>query len=110
MEPEIMPPDQPDQDAGLAGIHVRLAHVRSLGVFGALLALLTMLAAVSFGLLMLFGKALAAALIVKLLWPLVFGPEFTRWVFGADSASFLKLFLLMVLISTLAKILLPRRK
>ena len=107
MEPEILPPDQ---DAGLSGIRVRMAHVKSLGVFGALLALLTMGAAVGVGLLIMFGKALAAALIVKLLWPRLFSPELTLWVFGSDSAPFWKLFVLLALVQALAKALLPRRR
>ena len=104
MEPEIIPPGP---DAGFEGVRVRVAHVKSLGVIGALLALLTMGAAVGFGLLMLFGRSLLAALVVVALWPHVFSPEFTRWVFGADSAPFWKLFLLVVILGTLAKALRP---
>lgn len=104
VEPEIVPPGS---DAGFDGVRVRMAHVKSLGIIGALLALLTMGAAIGFGLLMLFGRSLLAALVVSLLWPFVFSPEFTRWVFGAEHAPFWKLFLLMVLIGTLAKALLP---
>ena len=104
MEPEIIPPGR---DAGFEGIRVQVAHVKSLGVIGALLALLTMAAAVGFGLLMLFGRSLFAALAVVAIWPHVFGPDFTQWVFGAPHASFWKVFLLMVLISALLKALLP---
>jgi hypothetical protein len=103
-EPEIIPPHE---DAGFSGARVSMAHVKSLGVIGALLALLTMGAAVGFGLLMLFGKALVAALIVKLLWPLVFGPEFTQIVFGSQTVPFFKLFLLLAAGSVIAKMLWP---
>jgi len=104
MEPEILPPGP---DAGFEDVRVRVAHVKSLGLIGALLALLTMGAAVGFGLLMLFGRALLAAAVVVLLWPYVFSAEFTRWVFGADSAPFWKVFLLMVILGTLARALRP---
>jgi hypothetical protein len=104
VEPEIIPPHE---DAGIAGVRVSMAHVKSLGVIGALLALLTMGAAVGFGLLMLFGRSLLAAAVVVLLWPYIFSAEFTRWVFGADSVSFWKVFLLMVILGTLVKTLRP---
>lgn len=104
MEPEILPPGP---DAGFEGVRVRVAHVKSLGLVGALLALLTMGAAVGFGLLMLFGRSLLAAVVVVVLWPFVFSPEFTLWVFGAESAPFWKVFLLMVILGTLAKTLRP---
>ena len=109
-EPEIIPPHQ---DAGISGIRVSVSHVKSLGLGGALLALLTMGAAVGFGLLMLFGRSLLAAAVVVLLWPYIFSADFTRWVFGADKAPFWKVFLLLVILGTLAKALWPtewRRK
>ena len=102
IEPEIVPDSE-----SFEGVRVRMAHVKSLGIVGAVLALLTMTAALGFGLLMLFGRSLLAAVAVYAIWPFVFAPEFTRWVFGADHAPFWKLFLLMVLIGTLAKALLP---
>ena len=89
------------------GIRVKVAHVRSLGLIGAFLAMMTMLAALSFGFLMLFGKALLASALVKLLWPAVFSVEFTKWVFGSDAVPFYKVFLLMILGSVVAKILRP---
>ena len=110
VEPEII---SPHQDAGISGVRVSVAHVKSLGVIGALLALLTMGAAVGVGLLMLFGRSLLAAAVVVLLWPFIFSAEFTRWVFGAETAPFWKAFLLMVILGTLAKTLRPtawRRK
>ncbi len=85
----------------------RVAHVRSLGLVGAFLALMTMLAAIGFGFLMLFGKALLAAALVKLLWPAVFSAEFTQVVFGAHSVPFWNVFLLMILGSVVAKMLRP---
>ncbi len=107
-EPEILPPGGDAEDAGFSGVRVRLAHVKSLGIAGALLALLTMAAARSFGLLMLFGRSLLAAAAVYVFWPYLFSPTFTQWVFGADRAPFLKLFVLLALAGTLAKMLLPR--
>jgi hypothetical protein len=89
------------------GIKVKVAHVRSLGIVGAVLAGLTMLAALGFGLLMLFGKALLASLLVWLIWPAVFGPELTQIVFGAQTVPYWKIFLLMVLGSVVAKMLRP---
>ena len=88
-------------------MRVKIAHVRSLGLAGAVLGLLTMAVAFCFGLLMLFGKALLAAALVKLLWPAVFSPEFTAWVFGAASVPYWKVFLLMVAGSVVAKLLRP---
>ncbi|MBI4371933.1 MAG: hypothetical protein HY552_06525 [Elusimicrobia bacterium] len=102
MEPEIIPPGP-----GFEGVRVRVAHVRSLGFLGAFLALMTMLAAVGFGLLMLFWRALLAAAVTAILWPHVFSREFTLWVFGAERAPFWKMFLLMALLGTLAKALRP---
>ena len=89
------------------GIKVKVAHVRSLGLLGAFLAMMTMLAAVGFGLVMLFGKALLASLLVWALWPVVFGQEFTLVVFGTQSVPFWKVFLLMILGSVVAKMLRP---
>jgi hypothetical protein len=108
-EPEILPPNGSDahDDAGFAGVRVKVAHVRSLGIAGAVLALLTMAAAVGFGLLMLFGRALLAAAVIYFVWPYVFSPTFTQWVFAADHAPFWKLFLLTVLAGMLAKAVLP---
>ncbi len=89
------------------GIKVKVAHVRSLGLIGAFLAMMTMLAAIGFGLLALFGKALLAAALVKALWPLVFNAEFTKWVFGSESVPYWKVLLLMVSGSVVAKLLRP---
>ena len=100
-----MPPSSSGPD--FERVRVRMAHVRSLGLIGGLLAMLTLLAAVGVSLLMLFGKALAAALLVKLLWPSVFSTEFTLWVFGSESVPFWKAFLLLAAGSIVAKMLRP---
>ena len=105
MEPEILPSSETGPD--FEGVRVRMAHVRSLGLIGAVLAMLTLLAAVGVSLLMLFGKALFATVLVKVLWPFVFSAEFTRWVFGCESVPFLKVFLLLAAGSVVAKMLRP---
>jgi len=84
-----------------------VAHVRSLGVIGAILALMTMIAAIGFGLLALFGKALLAAALIKLLWPALFSPEFTQIVFGTPAVPYWKVFILLVLGGVVAKMLRP---
>lgn len=73
---------------------VKLTHLRALGLFGTVMALLTMLAAFGFGFLVLFGTTLLSAAVIALLWPVVFSPQFTAWVFGTPRAPFWKLFLL----------------
>ena len=85
---------------------MRVTHVKELGIVGAFLAGLTTLAAIGVGLLMLFGRSLLAAAVVTLLWPFIFSPEFTLWVFGSQAAPFWKLFLLMVIVGTLGRTLL----
>jgi len=97
--------DERPQD--FEGVKVRVAHVRSLGLVGAFLALMTMMAAIGFGFVMLFGKALIASLLVWALWAAVFSAEFTQVVFGAQSVPFWKIFLLMILGSVVAKMLRP---
>jgi hypothetical protein len=89
------------------GIKVKSAHMRLPGFIGAFLAMMTMLAAIGFGVLALFGKALLAALLVKALWPLVFSIEFTKWVFGSEAVPYWKVLLLMVAGSVIAKLLRP---
>ncbi|MBI4061960.1 MAG: hypothetical protein HY403_11060 [Elusimicrobia bacterium] len=105
LEPEVMAPGGRAGD--FEGVKIRVAHARSLGLVGAFLALMTMLAAVGFGFVMLFGKALLAAALVDLLWPAVFSAEFTQIVFGTRSVPFWKVFLLMVLGGVVAKMLRP---
>ena len=87
---------------------VRLKGVRVLGVFGTFLAILTMLAAFGFGLLVFFGTTLVAAGLVRVLWPHIFSPEFTSWVFGSPHARFWKLFLLFFAAGAVLKLF--RRK
>jgi hypothetical protein len=82
---------------------VRLQHVRVLGVVGTLLALLTMAAAFSLGMMMLFGTTLLCATTATLLWPAIFSPEFTQWVFGAPQVSFWKLFVLFLAAGAILK-------
>ena len=98
-------PDQTGPE--FEGIKVKVAHVRSLGLIGAFLAMMTMLAAIGFGLIALFGKALLAAALIKLLWLALFSPEFTLIVFGTPAVPYWKVFLLMVLGSVVAKMLRP---
>ena len=87
VEPEVLGPEG-------APSTVRVGRVQALGVVGAVLAMLTMAAALGFGLLVLFGTTLAAAALAALVWPWIFSPEFTQWVFGEPKVSFWKLFLL----------------
>ena len=89
---------------------VRLTHVRALGIFGTLLAILTMFAAVGVGFVAFFATHLLAAALVYVAWPLVFSADFTRWVFGAPHASFWKFFLVFLVAGTVAKVLKIRRK
>jgi hypothetical protein len=105
VEVEVMEPDQQFRQSG-----PRLAHVRVLGVFGTLLALLTMVAAAGVGFLAFFGTTLLAAALVALTWPLIFSADFTNWVFGAARAPFWKLFLLFLVAGTVSKLLGLRRK
>ena len=63
---------------------------------GVVLALLTMLAAGGVMFLVLFGTPFVSAAAVFALWPRIFSPEFTQWVFGAEQVSFWKLFLLFL--------------
>jgi len=100
IEAEVIPPE-----AGPEGPKLRMHGMRGLGLFGTLLALLTMLAALGFGFLAFFGKILVAALLVRLVWPLVFGPEFTRWVFGSAPLPFWKLLLLFVTVGAVVALL-----
>ena len=75
---------------------VKVTHVRALGLFGTALAILTMFAAVGVGFMALFGTTVLAALLAKLLWPLIFSVEFTKFVFGSEIVPFWKLFVLFL--------------
>lgn len=85
-EPELVE-DAPEREP-------RYRQLRAVGLFGALVALFTMFAALGVGLMALFGTTLLSAFVVWLMWPLVFSEAFTEWVFGEPSAAFWKLFLL----------------
>ena len=98
------------QDPSRAQPGVRLTHVRALGLFGTLLAILTMFAAVGVGFVAFFATALIAAAVVALAWPLIFSPEFSLWVFSAPRAPFWKLFLLFMVAGTVKKLFGLRRK
>ena len=103
MQVEVLPP-RPEAEPR---VKVRVAGVRTLGVLGTLLALMTMLAAFGFGMLILFGKTLLAAAIVKLLWPAIFSSEFTSWVFGSQSVPFFKVFLLLMAAGMVVRLFRP---
>jgi hypothetical protein len=100
VEAEILPPAHEPR------IHV--AGARAPGWFGAVLALLTVAAAFTVGFLALFGRALFAAIIVFLIWPLLFSPEFTGWVFGAPRVVFWKILVLFLAADLIAKLFLRR--
>lgn len=106
MEAEVVRPDHEHQEPP----RVRLAHVGTLGLFGTAMALLTMFAALGVGMLVLFGTTLISALAVWLLWPRVFSPEFTQWVFGTPSVQFWKLFVLFLAAGAIIKMFRPLRK
>ena len=99
MDVEVLSPDEQRQheSESFETPHVRLTHVRALGLAGTALALMTMLAAVGVGFLALFGTTLAAALGAWALWPLIFSPQFTAFVFGSARAPFWKLFVLFLI-------------
>lgn len=88
MEVEVLPPPRASR--------FRVEAAKTLGPLGTLLALLTMAAAVGFGLLAFFGRIILASAVVTLTWPLVFTPEFTLRVFGQPRVSFSKMFLLLL--------------
>ncbi len=99
VEPEILGPG-----SGEPAARVRIQGVKVLGIFGAMLAVLTMFAAFGVGLLVLFGTTLISAALVTLLWPRIFSPEFTQWVFGAPNVQFWKLFLIFLAFGTVLKL------
>ncbi len=99
-EVEVLPPRQEPPFHG-AGIHAP-------GWLGAILALLTMTAAFSVGFLALFGKTLAAALAVWLVWPLLFSQRLTAWVFGAERVIFWKILVLFLLVDVVMRLLFRR--
>jgi hypothetical protein len=98
VEAEVVIPEQEDRPQAY------LAHIRALGFFGALLAVLTMLAAFGVGFLVLFGTTLISTAIVYAAWPFIFSPQFTQWVFGGEHVSFLKIFLLFLAVGLIVKL------
>ncbi|MCX5797669.1 MAG: hypothetical protein NTY77_19435 [Elusimicrobia bacterium] len=100
VEAEIMPPQHEPR------IHV--AGARAPGWFGAVLALLTVAAAFAVGFIALFGRTLVAALIASLVWPLVFSPDFTAWVFGAQRVVFWKIVVLFLAVDVISRLFLRR--
>lgn len=79
----------------------------TLGFLGIALALLTMLTAAGVGFVVLFGRTLLSALVTMVLWPFIFSPQFTQWVFGAPRAEFRKLFLLYLTLAIIVKLFRP---
>lgn len=66
----------------------------SLPFFGALFAGTTVLAAAAVMGLMLFGKVLLISAVLTWVWPRVFSPDFTAWVFGTATVPYWKILLL----------------
>ena len=100
MDVEVLPPDQNYYEEPP---RARFVHLRAPGIFAPILAILTMLAAATFGFFFLFGTTVAAALAAYVAWPLVFTPQFTQWAFGEPRASFWKLFLLFLAVGFIVK-------
>ena len=100
VEAEIMPPEHEPR--------VHVAGARAPGWFGAVLALLTVAAAFVVGFMALFGRSVVAALITFLVWPWLFSPEFTAWVFGAQRVIFWKILLLFLAVDVIARLFLRR--
>ena len=91
-------------------VRPRLTHVKTLGLIGAALAILTTFPALGFTLVLLFGTTLACALLVWAVWPAVFSAEFTRWTFGTPYAPLWKLFVLFLAAGSIMKLFRPLRK
>jgi hypothetical protein len=100
VEAEIMPPEHEPR------IHV--AGARAPGWFGAVLALLTVAAAFAVGFMALFGRTLVAAIVASLVWPRLFSPEFTAWVFGARRVVFWKILVLFLAVDVIARLFMRR--
>jgi len=100
VEAEILPPEHEPR--------VHVAGARAPGWFGAGLALLTVAAAFSVGFMALFGRTLFAAVLASLVWPWVFSPEFTAWVFGAPRVAFWKILVLFLALDVIARLFLRR--
>jgi hypothetical protein len=100
VEAEILPPEHEPR--------IHFAGARAPGWFGAVLALLTVAAAFTVGFLAVFGRALVAAVVLYLVWPLLFSPEFTAWVFGAQRVLFWKILVLFLAVDVIARLFLRR--
>ena len=100
VEAEIVSPEPEEVQPGL-----RFTQVRAIGVLGTFLAILTMFAAVGVGFLALFGTTLASAGLIWLIWPYLFTPAFTAWVFGKPQVEFWKLFVLFLAVGALVKLI-----
>ena len=100
VEAEILPPEHEPR--------VHVAGARAPGWLGAVLALLTVAAAFAVGVMAVFGRALVAAVVLFLVWPLLFGPEFTAWVFGAPRVVFWKILVLFLAVDMIARLFLRR--
>ena len=65
-------------------------------------------AAFAVGFMALFGRTLVAARVATVVWPVLFSPEFTGWVFGAPRVVFWKILVLFLAVDVLARLLLRR--
>ena len=45
----------------------------------------------------IFGKIIILSAAATLLWPVIFSPEFTLWVFGSETIPFWKMLILLSL-------------
>ena len=100
VEAEILPPEHEPR--------VHVAGARAPGWFGAVLALLTVAAAFAVGFLALFGRTLVAAVVASLVWPWLFSPTSTAWVFGAQRVVFWKILVLSLAVDMIARLFLRR--
>ncbi|OIO08304.1 MAG: hypothetical protein AUJ52_08480 [Elusimicrobia bacterium CG1_02_63_36] len=83
VEPEIVTPEQERERRSV-----------SIPFFGAVFAGTTVLAAAAVMGLMLFGKVLLVSAVLSWIWPRVFSPDFTAWVFGTPTVPYWKILLL----------------
>ena len=78
-------------------------RARTLGFLGLVLAGATIFAALAVGLASMTAAPLAAAALLSAAWPALFTPEFTRWVFGAETLPFWKAFVIALAVSEALK-------
>ncbi|MBI5630236.1 MAG: hypothetical protein HY921_05075 [Elusimicrobia bacterium] len=105
LEAEIISPENEGPKA-----HSRVEKARVLGLFGTVLALLTMVAAFGFGFMAFFSTTLASAALLWVVWPQIFSPQFTAWLFGSEQVSFWKLFLIFLALGTIVRLFRPIAK